>query len=48
MPINSSMEKTFFEKLRVGQQVKKFPAFYGARKFVTVFTRAHLPYLPCV
>jgi hypothetical protein len=21
--------------------VKKFPAFYGTRKFITVFTRAH-------
>jgi hypothetical protein len=28
------------EKLAVCQLVKKFPAFYGTRKFITAFTRA--------
>jgi hypothetical protein len=32
------------EKLTVSQLVKKFPAFYGTRSFITAFTRArHLP-----
>jgi hypothetical protein len=28
------------EKLRVTQLVKKFPAHYGSRRFITIFTRA--------
>jgi hypothetical protein len=28
------------EKLTVPQLVKKFPAFYGTRRFITAFTRA--------
>jgi hypothetical protein len=28
------------EKLPVVQLLKNFPAFYGTRKFITVFTRA--------
>jgi hypothetical protein len=28
------------EKLPIVQPLKKFPAFYGTRKFITVFTRA--------
>ena len=33
-----------FEKLPGSQQVKKFPAFYGTRRFITAFTTArHLP-----
>jgi hypothetical protein len=28
------------EKLTVSQLVKKFPAFYGTRRFITAFTRA--------
>jgi hypothetical protein len=28
------------EKLTVSQLVKKFPAFYGTRRFITTFTRA--------
>jgi hypothetical protein len=32
------------EKLIVTQLVKKYPVFYGIRRFVTVFTRA-LKYL---
>jgi len=30
--------RTLLEKLRVTQLVKKFPAFYGTRRFITVFT----------
>jgi hypothetical protein len=30
------------EKLTVSQLVKKFPAFYGTRRFITAFTRPHL------
>jgi len=29
------------EKLTGSQLVKKFPAFYGTRRFITAFTRAH-------
>jgi hypothetical protein len=28
------------EKLTVSQLVRKFPAFYGTRRFITAFTRA--------
>jgi hypothetical protein len=28
------------EKLPVVQPLKKFPAFYGTRRFITVFSRA--------
>jgi hypothetical protein len=28
------------EKLTVSQLVKKFPAFYGTRRFITAFKRA--------
>jgi len=32
------------EKLTGPQLIKKFPAFYGTRRFITAFTRArHLP-----
>jgi hypothetical protein len=34
------MSSVLLEKLIVTQLVKKFPAFYGSRKFITVFTRA--------
>jgi hypothetical protein len=30
----------FFEKLPIVQPLKKFPAFYGTRRFITMFTRA--------
>jgi hypothetical protein len=33
------------EKLMVTQLVKKFPAFYGIRRFITVFTTAHRLFL---
>jgi hypothetical protein len=32
--------RVLLEKLS-SQLVKKFPAFYGTRRFITVFTRAH-------
>jgi hypothetical protein len=34
------MEQKPFEKVIVTQLVKKFPAFYGTRSFMTVFTKA--------
>jgi len=33
------MEHVLLEKLTVIQLVKKFPAFFGTRKFITVFRR---------
>jgi hypothetical protein len=33
--------RVLLEKLIVAQPVKKFPAFYGIRRFITVFTRDH-------
>jgi len=30
-----------FDKLIVAQLIKKIPAFYGTRRFITVFTSAH-------
>jgi len=30
-----------FDKLTVAQLVKKFPAFYGTRKFIAIFTTAY-------
>jgi hypothetical protein len=36
----NSMEQRPLEKLTVSQLVKKFPAFYGTRRFITAFTRA--------
>jgi hypothetical protein len=30
----------YLEKLKFTQLRKKFPAFYGTRRFITVFTRA--------
>ena len=32
---------TFLEKLTCSHLVKKFPAFYGTRRFITAFTNAH-------
>ena len=38
--------RVLLEKLTDLQLVKKFPAFYGTRRFITAFTRArHLPIL---
>jgi len=37
--------RVLLEKLIVAQLVKKFPAFYGTRSFITVFTTAgYCPY----
>ena len=33
--------RVLLEKLTGFQLVKKFPAFYGARRFITAFTSAH-------
>jgi hypothetical protein len=33
--------RVLLEKLTGHQLVKKFPAFYGTRRFITAFTRAH-------
>jgi hypothetical protein len=35
------MEGVLFEKLTGLQLVKKFPAFYGKRKFIAAFKSAH-------
>jgi len=36
--------RVILDKLTGSQLVKKFPAFYGTRRFITVFTSAcHLP-----
>jgi hypothetical protein len=35
------MEERPVEKLLVSQLVKKFPAFYGTRRFIAAFRRAH-------
>jgi hypothetical protein len=34
------MELALLEKLPIVQLLKKFPAFYGTRKCITVYTRA--------
>ena len=33
--------KVLLKKLTGSQLVKKFPAFYGTRMFITAFTNAH-------
>ena len=33
--------RVLLEKLNVVQLVKKFPAFYGTRRFIMAFTNAH-------
>jgi len=37
-----SMERVLPEKLTGPHPVKKFPAFYGTRRFITAFTSARL------
>jgi hypothetical protein len=37
----NGVEQSSFEKLTVPQLVKKFPAMYGTRRFVSVFTTAY-------
>jgi hypothetical protein len=39
--ILTAWSRGLFEKLTVSQLVKKFPAFYGTRRFITAFTTAH-------
>ena len=39
--LTHSMEHSFLEKLIGSQLVKKFPAFYGTRRFITALTSAH-------
>jgi len=34
----TSCNRVFLEKLTVSRPVKKFPAFYGTRRFITAFT----------
>jgi hypothetical protein len=36
----TAWSRGLLEKLTVSQLVKKFPAFYGTRRFITAFTRA--------
>ena len=36
----SPSHRVFLDKLTVSQLVKKFPAFYGPRRFITAFTSA--------
>ena len=36
--------RVLLENLTVSQLVKKFPAFYGTRRFITAFTSATCPY----
>jgi hypothetical protein len=39
--INSVELRALLEKLTDLKTVRKFPTFYGTRRFITVFTRAH-------
>ena len=41
----TACSKVLLEKLTGSHLVKKFPAFYGTRKFITAFTSAHHLYL---
>jgi hypothetical protein len=34
------LDRVLLKKLTVTQLVKKFPAFYGTRRFITMFTTA--------
>jgi len=38
--LRTPLSKVFLEKLTGFQLVKKFPAFYGTPKFITLFTNA--------
>jgi hypothetical protein len=37
----NSWSITLLEKLTIPQLVKKFPEFYGTRKFIAALTRTH-------
>jgi hypothetical protein len=38
--LTQSWSSALLEKLLIAQPLKKFSAFYGTRRFITVFTRA--------
>jgi hypothetical protein len=38
--LDNSLTNSLLEKLAVRQLVNKFPAFYGTRRFITVYTTA--------
>jgi hypothetical protein len=42
----SPLNRVFHEKLIVSQTTNIFYSFYGIRRFITVFTRAHPPIVP--
>jgi hypothetical protein len=42
----SPLNRVLLEKLNGSQTVKKFPAFYGTRRFISTFTRARHLSLP--
>ena len=44
--LRTPWSRILLEKLTGSQLVKKFPAFYGTRKFITVFTSARHLSLP--
>jgi hypothetical protein len=37
---NRMLDRVLLEKIIVSQLVKKFPAFFGTQRFITMFTRA--------
>jgi hypothetical protein len=39
-PKLTAWSRVILEKLIIAQIIKKFPAFYGTRRIITVFTRA--------
>ena len=43
--ITTPWNRVFLEKVTDSQLVKKFPAFYGTRRFITAFTRFRHVYL---
>jgi len=45
MYLLTPVSRVLLEKLAGSQLVKKFPAFYGNRRFITAFTRARHVYL---
>jgi hypothetical protein len=42
------MSRVLLEKLAGRQLVKKYPSFYGTRRFITAFTRARHPSLSTI
>jgi hypothetical protein len=39
--LKTPLSRAYLEKPTVAELVKKFPTFYGTRRFSTVFTKAH-------